>query len=526
MTEAWSRRQFLRNAGTAAVGVAGVSAVGLSLAGCGTSESARTVADSTVIKGVRRFESRPDLAPPMVALSTTRSPATPGFIMLATVASGPGQGGTMILRTDGELVWFKPDVNASKMDFNVQTYQGKPVLTWWEGRILGAGYGEGAGMIADASYQTIHKVNAANGLMADLHEFNLTPQGTALITAYKQRTADLTAVGGPARGQVLSGVAQEIDVASGKLLFEWDSWDHVPLTDTYQPFKYGKHLFGTTYRPFDYLHINSLSLAPDGDLLLSARNTWTVYKISRSTGKIVWRLNGKKSDFTFGPGARFYWQHHVREFSDGTMTVFDNGASPNEEKASRAIVLDVDETSKHVSLRHQYVHPGKVILSDAMGSAQLLPDGRMFVGWGTNPYFSEFAEDGKLLLDAAITKGDPSFRAFLADWTGAPIERPAISAQSRSGGTTVYASWNGATNVASWKIYAGTSFSPLTPVASVPRVGFETAAVVSSKGPFFAVQAHDSAGRALARSSTVHVTAASSKFVDVDGSCGSSNCGY
>jgi hypothetical protein len=432
----------------------------------------------------------------------------------------------MILRTSGELVWFKPDVNSSKMDFNVQTYQGKPVLSWWEGRVLGAGYGEGVGMIADASYQTIHKVNAANGLMADLHEFYLTPQGTALITAYRQRSADLSAVGGPAKAQVLSGVAQEIDIASGKLIFEWDSWDHVPLTDTMQPFKYENKVFGTKYRPFDYFHINSLSLTPDGDLLISARNTWTVYKVGRTTGKIAWRMNGKKSDFTFGPGAKFFWQHHVREIGDDTMTVFDNGANPNEEKHSRAIVLDVDTTKMHVTLRHQYIHPGLVLLSDAMGSAQLLPDGRMFVGWGTHPYFSEFAPDGELLLDGQITKGDPSFRAFLADWTGDPIEKPAISAQTRASGTTVYASWNGATNVASWAIYAGSSFNSLRSIGSVSHTDFETAAVVSDQGPFFAVQAHDAAGHALARSATVHVTAASTKFVQVDGSCGSSNCGY
>jgi Arylsulfotransferase (ASST) len=432
----------------------------------------------------------------------------------------------MILRTDGELVWFKPDTNASKMDFNAQSLAGTAVLTWWEGRVLGAGYGEGVGMIADSAYQTIHKVNAANGLMADLHEFNLTPHGTALITAYRQSTADLSAVGGPAAGQLLSGVAQEIDVATGKLVFEWDSLDHVPLDETYQPFKYGKHQFGTTDRPFDYFHINSLALAPDGDLLISARNTWTVYKVSRPTGKIAWRLNGKKSDFTFGPGARFYWQHHVRQPGDDTLTVFDNGAAPAEEKNSRAIVLDLDTTAKHVTLRDQYIRPGQAILSDAMGSAQLLADGRMFVGWGTNPYFSEFAPDGRLLLDGTITKGDPSFRAFLADWTGHPLEKPAIFAQARSGGATIYASWNGATEVASWTVLAGSSISSLSPAGSVRRTDFETAISVSSKGPFFAVQAHDAAGKALARSATVRALSGSAKFSPVNGGCGSGNCGY
>jgi hypothetical protein len=528
MTEVWSRRQLLKRAGTAAAGAAGFSAAGLSLAGCGTRAPARALADSTVLKGVRYFQSRPDLQPPLVELTTNRAPGDPGYIFLATAALGPGQGGTMILRTDGELVWFKPDVDISKFDFNVQAYLGKPVLTWWQGHVLGAGYGDGIGVIADSKYQTIHTVKAGNGLKADLHEFELTPQGTALITAYRQRTVDLTSVGGPASGQLVSGVAQEIDIATGKLLFEWDSWDHVPLEDTYQPFKYQGKVFGTKYRPFDYFHINSLTLDADGDILISSRNTWCVYKVSRTTGKIIWRMNGKKSDFTFGPGARFYWQHHVREPLDNVITVFDNGANPDEEKRSRAIVLDVDLTKKHVTLRNQYVHPGAVLLSDAEGSAQLRPDGRMFVGWGTHPYFSEFAPDGKLLLDGQITKGDASYRAFIADWTGYPLERPAISAQSRPNGTAVFASWNGATDVAWWTILAGSSaFSSLSPAGTMRRTDFETGAVVSSTGPFFAVQAHDSAGRPLAQSATVHVIAGTTKFNPVNGGCGEgNNCGY
>jgi hypothetical protein len=526
MTEAWSRRQFLRNAGTATAGVAGLSAVGLSLAGCGTSSAAEVASDSFIIKGVKRFQSRPDLAPPVVRLSTKTSPSDPEFILLATAAQGPGQGGTMMLRTNGELVWFKPHTNASTMDFNIQDYQGKPVLTWWEGRIRGAGYGEGTGMIADSSYQVVHKINAGNGLTTDLHELNLTSRGTALITAYRPRVVDLSAVGGPPRGDLVSGVAQEIDIATGKVLFEWDSWDHVSLGETMQPFHYENKIFGTEYRPFDYFHINSIDEAPDGDLLISSRNCWTVYKVSRSTGKIVSRMGGKHSDFTFGPGAKYYWQHHVRAHGDDKMTVFDNGANPNEETRSRAIVLNIDNAQRHVTLANQYIRPGAAVLSDAMGSAQLLPDGRMFVGWGTHPYFSEFDADGKLLLDGQITKHDPSYRAFLANWTGHPIEKPAISAQSTARGTTVYASWNGATDVASWTIYGGNSFTSLRMIGTVRRTDFETAANTSNKGPFFAVQANDAAGRSLARSATVHITAASSKFVQVDGSCGSSNCGY
>jgi hypothetical protein len=527
MAEDWSRRQMLRRTGTAAVGLAGFGALGMSLAGCGTRAPVRALSGSTSVKGVRFFQSRPDLQPPSIKLSTSKSPSSPAYILLATAAQGPGQGGTMITRTSGELVWFKPDVDVSKMNFDIQTYQGQPVLTWWEGRIRGAGYGQGFGMIADSKYQTIHKVAAGNGLMADLHEFYLTPQGTALITAYRERTVDLTAVGGPASGHLVSGVCQEIDIATGKVLLEWDSWDHVPLEDTYQPFRYEGKVYGTDYRPFDYFHINSLALDTDGDLLISSRNTWCVYKVSRKTGKIIWRMHGKKSDFTFGPGADFEWQHHVRQPQAGVFTVFDNATNPKEEKQSRALVLDVDLTKKHVTLRQDYTHPGEPVLAAAMGSVQLLPDDRVFIGWGASPYFSEFAADGKLLLDGQITKHDPSYRAFLADWTGHPLERPAISAQSRAHGTAIFASWNGATEVDSWTIFSGGSYGSLSPVGSMRWTDFETGGLVSSTGPFFAVQAQDAAGRPLARSATVHVTAGTTKFNPVNGGCGAgNNCGY
>ncbi len=511
MSKDWSRRQLLR--GTGALGVAG-----LCLAGCSTRKPGVKLAhESTVTDGVHHFMSRPDLAPPLVSIVGDSNPANPGYILLATAASGPGQGGTMIMRRSGELVWFSPDKGSSRMDLQIQDYQGQQMLTWWEGQSLKAGYGEGVAVIADSSYQTIHTVHAANGLKVDLHEFYITPRGSALITAYRPAAADLSEVGGSRRGSVLAGVVQEIDVATGKLLFEWDSLDHVGIEDSYQKYTGGS-------QPFDYFHINSISLAPDGDLLISSRNTWTVFKVSRSSGKIVWRLNGKKSDFSFGRGARFSWQHHVRAHGSGTLTLFDNGAAPAEEKHSRAIVLDVDMTKKHVALRNEYWHPGKVLLSDAEGSAQLLPDGRMFVGFGTNPNFSEFTPGGRLILDGSMPKNDPSYRAFLVDWTGRPTEAPAVAARRQSGGTIVYASWNGATNVASWTVLAGESRSSLAPAGSARWSGFETAIAVPRPGPYFAVQPRDAGGRALARSATVAVSGASK--VEPSYGCGSANCGY
>ena len=148
----------------------------------------------------------------------------------------------MIMDTTGELVWFAPDTGAyqSKMDFQRQIYRGKPVLTWFQGRVVEGGYGEGVAIIADDSYRVTHTILAHNGLKVDEHEFNISPRGTALVSAYHKQRYDLSKLGGPKRGWLLSGQAQEIDIETGELLFSWDSLDHIGFDETYLPVE-GKH---------------------------------------------------------------------------------------------------------------------------------------------------------------------------------------------------------------------------------------------------------------------------------------------
>jgi hypothetical protein len=505
MAAEWTRRRALSQAGLAAAGLTGLAACS---SGTTASGAASGVADGGRTGGLQHFVSRPDLTPPEVGVKRHGLGPDARLTFLNAPWSGPGHGGSTIRDAAGELIWFGPNTaDHHRMDFSTQVYRGQPVLTWWQGRLTPAGIGLGDCVIADSSYRVTHTVRAHGGLLADLHEFNLTPQGTALITAYRTRRANLSAVGGPADGWVQSGVAQEIDVATGDLVFEWDSLDHVPLTESHEQLNDGR----TRDRPYDYFHINSIALASDGDLLISSRNTWTVFKVARPSGRIAWRLGGKRSDFSLGPGARFYWQHHVREHDVGprglsTLTIFDNGASPARERQSRALLLDLDTTSRRATLRQAYVHPGQRLLAGSMGSVQLLADGQVFVGWGSVPYFSQFAADGKLLMDARLLTGAESYRAFSYDWAGRPAERPAVAARPRSGGgATVYASWNGATEVASWAVLAGRSDSSLSPAGTVRRAGFETAMTVHRSGPFFAVEARNSQGHVLARSNPVHL---------------------
>ena len=499
MAEDLPRRRVLMLAGASAAGA------GLGLGGCSTdTDSQQALPAADVSHG---YVSRPDLTPPAITVTRHGLGRDAGCIFLDAPYSGPGHGGALILDDRGDVVWFGPSTPSEhKLELNAQTFRGEQVLTWWQG-LVKEGYGHGVAVVADSSYQVRHVIRAGGGLTADFHELNLTAQGTALITAYRpHHGVDLTAFGGPARGVLVSGVAQEIDIATGRLLFEWDSIDHVPITETHQKPDGGDGGHGTAASPFNYFHINSIAVDSDGDLLISSRNTWTVYKVKRDqAGTIVWRMGGKRSDFTMGPGSRFYWQHHVRPHPGDVLTVFDNGDAPAEEKQSRALILDVSYQAMHVTLRSAYTHPGQFLLANAMGSAQWLPGGRMFVGWGTEPYFSEFAPDGRLLLDGAIIKGDPSYRAFTYDWTGHPADRPAIAARRHNSGAIVYASWNGATEVRTWTVYAGKNAAALTVVGSARKNGFETAIAVRNGGPRFAVEARDAEGHPLSRSGTVTI---------------------
>jgi hypothetical protein len=448
---------------------------------------------------IQGFHSRPDLQPPVVTV-TAQSPAVaPGDLFVAPYA-GPGQAGPMMLEPSGGLLWFKPlPTNTSATDLQVQQYEGKPVLTWWQGDVTVHGFGLGEGMIADDTYTDIAHVRAGNGHQVDLHEFELTPQGTALVTAYDPILCNLSSVGGPSYAGVTDSLFQEIDVATGLVMYEWTSIDHVALAESYEPASRSN-----TAAPYDFFHLNSVNPDPDGSLMISSRNTWTVYKLDGRTGKIVWRLGGKHSSFKMGAGTGTAWQHDPRELSNGSISVFDNGSSPKAHAESRAIVVSLTDPPGTATLITRLTHTPPV-LAESQGDVQALANGDWFVGWGQEPFFSEFGPEGQLLFEAHFPAHDESYRDFRFAWTGTPAHPPAFAIQDGgTTGTTVYASWNGATLVSSWRLLAGASASSLTTAAQVPRSGFETAIPVpaGTVGPYVAVQALGVAGEVLGTSAT------------------------
>jgi hypothetical protein len=441
---------------------------------------------------VQRFHSEPHLAPAAVTVTRSGGSWSPGEIFLAP-QQGPLQNGPMILDQDGQLIWFKPLPSKEQAaDFRVQSYQGKPVLTWWQG-YLGAGAGSGEGVIMDTSYRQIGTVRAAGGLSADLHEFQLTPRGTALITAYYPVSWD--AVHGASRQIVMDSVVQEIDVKTGLLLFQWDSLDHVPPSDAFTEAPKQAN------QPLDYFHVNSVEEDRDGNLVISARNTWAAYKVNRQTGKVMWILGGKRSSFTMGPGTSFAFQHDVRVRADHdrVMTLFDNGGGPpRAHQQSRGLKLALD-LKRMIATRIAEYRQVPDLPANFEGNLQQLPDGDAFIGWGQQPYFAQFDARGERTISGRFISATANYRAYLYAWNAAPSTPPVVSASQRGTETVVYASWNGATDLAAWRVLAGDRADDLKPVATADKQGFETEIAIGAHR-YVAVQALDRADHLLAAS--------------------------
>jgi Arylsulfotransferase (ASST) len=443
---------------------------------------------------IQSYYSRPDLHPPAVTVTAQSPDVAPGLEFVAPY-SGPGQAGPMILDQSGGLVWFRPlPANAFATNLRVQEYLGKPVLTWWQGDISVHGYGIGEGVIADQAYADIAHVRAGNGVHADLHELQLTKQGTALVTAYDPILCNLSSVGGRAYDGVTDGLLQEIDVKTGLVMRQWTSLDHVALDETY-----AKADNTSAAEPFDFFHINSINVDQDGSLLISARNTWAAYDLDPRSGEILWRLGGKHSSFAMGPGTQTAWQHDPRQLASGAISIFDNGASPAVHPQSRGIVVALDAQQATATLQTQILHPPP-LLADSQGDFQALENGDWFVGWGQVPDFSEFNAAGALLFDAHFPVHTQSYRDLRFAWTGIPGNAPAFELRPATGGAaTVYASWNGATLVSGWRVLSGPSARSLSPVAQVARSGFETAIALpaGARGRYLTVQALNAAGQVI-----------------------------
>ncbi|MGZ4335578.1 MAG: arylsulfotransferase family protein [Gaiellaceae bacterium] len=461
----------------------------LLLVGCGYGRKAAGPAAPVAVG----LHTQPDLHPPKLRVDHAEQGTAPGYVFVGEKGGKNKPSGGVIADDRGRIVWYhEVPAGLELTDFRTQTYRGKPVLTWWQGTISKVGVGRGSYVIYDVSYAPLATVEAGNGLDGDLHEFQLTPRGTAFISIYHEVPLDLRTVGGPKDGYAYDSVVQEIDVRSGKVVFEWHSLAHVPLTESLQAGREpARH--ATKKRPLDYFHVNSIADGPGGTILVSGRNTSALYLLRRD-GSIVWRLGGKRSDFGPPAAVRFFYQHNARFHGPDTISLFDNGAIPKAEPYTRPLVLKLDRATKTVRVVKTFVHPTK-ISSPFEGNLELLPDGGAFVGWGGVRNVTEFTAGGQVRFQLTLPYGD-TYRGYRLPWAGDPGGKPLVSVD----GDRVYASWNGKLGIARWQVLAGPDKNHLAPIAARPWSGLETQIGLETPPKTVAVRALDRRGREVGRS--------------------------
>ena len=451
---------------------------------------------------VWNYVSRPDLKP--AALTVNKRPtkaAAPGSLFIAPQA-GPVNNGPELLGPYGGLTWFNPVRKGTYVtDFRPQTYQGKPVLTWWQGDVNVSGVGHGDDEIFSNSYRPVATIKNANGVDADLHEFLLTPQGTVWRTAYDPVIWDASKIKHGSKTEIVfDSIAQEIDVKTGLVLYQWDSLDHVALGASYSAVARHNGV------PWDYFHINSIEPQSDANVLISARNTSAIYNVSATDGSVNWTVGGKFPSFRMGPNTRFYFQHDAHLHHGNILSLFDDAGQPFREKQSRALTLRLDGKKNTATVVSQFFHT-PALKAPAEGNNQLLPNGDQLVGWGQKaPFITEFDPKGQEVFDMHFNGFNATYRAYRSVWNGYPATLPAIAARTSGGRTTVWASWNGATSLNRWRVLGGSSAKSLKTAGGGSKKAFETSFKLGRREAYVAVQALDSHGKVLGTSKTIKGT--------------------
>jgi EmrB/QacA subfamily drug resistance transporter len=459
--------------------------------------------------GAYSFVTEPSLHPPKLRAEGTIATGqlAPGYIFTTNFYNlnyPPlvGQSGPLILDDQLQPVWFQPvpeKVVASNL--SLQTYEGKPALAWWQGVVTNTGATEsGEDVVVNQHYQKVASLRGKDGWKLTLHALVIDGED-AWVTANKNIAKNLSNYGGAYNGALIDSAVQEYNIKTGKLLRTWDALQHIPLDDSYATVP-------TNGFPWDAYHVNAIDLGGDGTILVSMRNTWAAYLVDIDTGKIEWTLGGKRSSFKFGPGADFQWQHDVALAPGSKVTMFDDhccqltggGTSVPATGASRGLVLKLNQQTRVATLVAQYPGGGD-FESEYMGDTQPLASGDTFIGWGSEPYFSEYSPSGRQLLLAHFPGADLSYRTMIEPWVGLPLTPPRGAARQSGGRTTVYASWNGATRLVSWRVLAGSASGRLSIVANAAKSGFETAIAVPSGYARFEVQALDVGGQVIGVSS-------------------------
>jgi len=423
----------------------------------------------------------------------------------------------MIFNSDDlSLVWSDPSYKTT-FGVRVQEFNNSDYITFWRGTVKGAGYGTGSFIMLDHEYNVAYNLTTKNLTVGgDIHEVQLTDDGTALMTAYEPTGYDLTAYD-IENGWLADSLFQEVDIATNDLIFSWRASEHIALNASYaDPGATGI----SQDSPYDFFHINSIEKDDSGNYLISARHTHGIYYINGTNGDIIWSLGGKNNDFedkSDGQATNFAWQHDARwRNTDLTeLTIFDNGAADwvKTENETRGLWLSLNYDDMSVNLKQDYISP-EGISSVSQGSVQVLSNNNIFMGYGSNGAFIEYTSDGEAIWDVQFgiigNSSVQSYRAYKQNWQGFPHWNPSIAAAGNAtDNTTVYMSWNGATEIKQWAILVSNSSSDLSSADSlwknVTKTGFETNVTVGTNARYVRAAALDADGQVLGSTGVVDV---------------------
>ncbi|KAK5126027.1 hypothetical protein LTR85_011382 [Meristemomyces frigidus] len=443
-----------------------------------------------------QFKSRPDLHAPIIDFTILRPElVTPGYIFIApyrNVDPGP-----YIYDNYGNLVWSGAGSSGPKTAHapRVCTYKGQDHICYFQGE-QHQGFARGHGVIMDQNYRIVKTVESSGaGASSDMHEFKMTPYAdgtTVLMTVYQPRQYDLTTNSRfnveRGMGWIVEGVFQEVEIETGRVVFEWRSLDHVdPGLSWTMP--------GTTdtsgdgldeQSPWDYFHINSIDKNIEGDYLISARHVSALYKLSGQNGSIMWQMGGnaatlRTTNFVFS------YQHHARWVSENSthtvLTFYDNASNTYNSTGefSHGWMILIDHIAETATMIKEWgaPEPEGGLLSGSQGNMQMLPNGGCYIGWGEHAYFSEHTADGSAVMYAKLADRASNvmvYRSNKYNWTAQPLTKPALWSYSRTGEKMVsFVSWNGATEVRSWNFYTSENASgPWMFAGNADKHGFET----------------------------------------------------
>jgi EmrB/QacA subfamily drug resistance transporter len=462
--------------------------------------------------GAYSFVTAPSLHPPILREHGASATAelAPGYIFTTNFYNlnyPPlvGQSGPLILDDKLQPVWFRavPEKLVAS-NLSLQSYEGKPALAWWQGVVTSTGSTEsGEDIVVNQHYQTVARIHGTDGWKLTLHAIAISGEDV-WVTANKNIAKNLSSYGGAYNGALIDSAVQEYNLKTGRLVFSWDALEHIPLGDS-------RATVPTNGFPWDAYHVNAIDLTGKGSFLVSMRNTWAAYMVNIATGQIEWTLGGKHSSFKFGRGAEFQWQHDVALAAGGhtglTITVFDDhccqltggGTSVAPTGPSRGLELELNQSTHVATLEAQYGNR-EGFKSEYMGDTEPLANSNTFIGWGSAPYFTEYSSAGKLLLEAEFPGSDLSYRTMVEPWVGLPLSPPAAAVRQAAGRTIMYASWNGATQVVSWRVLASAGAARLSAVRTTAKSGFETAITLPHAYERLQVQALDAGGQVIGTS--------------------------